>query len=48
LKGFSRRLLSKTFAKRSLLFVKNRHSRGSGNPESVQLFENTGFPFSWE
>jgi len=21
------------------------HSRGSGNPESVQLFKNTGFPF---
>ena len=28
--------------------VKSRHSRESGNPEGMQLSENTGFPFSWE
>jgi len=24
------------------------YSRGRENPESAQLFKNTGFPFSWE
>ncbi|MCX5844765.1 MAG: hypothetical protein NTW12_00145, partial [Deltaproteobacteria bacterium] len=29
-------------------FVKSRHSRVGGNPGSVYIYENTGFPFSRE
>jgi hypothetical protein len=29
-------------------FVKSRHSRVGGNPESMELIEITGFPFSRE
>jgi len=29
-------------------FVKSRHSRAGGNPESMKLIEKTGFPFSRE
>ena len=28
--------------------VKSSNSRERGNPEGMQLFKNTGFPFSWE
>jgi hypothetical protein len=29
-------------------YVKSRHSRVGGNPESMELIEITGFPFSRE